>query len=135
MQILTDLFYIVLYVSVIGSIFTAALLFISRILRCALPLWFPLGGMILYVFPFPSPDVFLIPRETQVWAEGFRAVSVIWGCGCIFFFIRDWIRLVLAGRAEKLPDLQGSATDRDRNPVRRNGRTEEKTSAVLEQPG
>lgn len=101
MQMLTDLFYIVLYVSVIGSIFTAVLLFISRILQCALPLWFPLGGMILYAFPFLSPDVFLIPRETQMWAEGFRAASVIWVCGCILFLIRDWIRLVLAGQAVK----------------------------------
>lgn len=78
MQILGNLFNAVLFVSVIGSIFTVISLFVNHVLRCALPLWFALCGMIFFCVPFLSPDVFFISPETQDWVHGYRIASMLW---------------------------------------------------------
>jgi len=99
MQILGNIFNAVIFVSVIGSIHTVISLFVNQILRCALPLWFSCCGMILFCFPFLSPDVFLISPEMQDWLNGFVIASVLWGCGCGIFLVCNIIRLMLAKRA------------------------------------
>ena len=101
MQILGNIFNAVIFVSAIGSIFTVISLFVNHVLCCNLPLWFSLCGMIFFVVPFLSPDVFLISPETQNWINGFRIASFLWVCGCGVLIAHDMIRLMLAKRAIK----------------------------------
>ncbi len=110
MQILGNLFNAVLFVSVIGSIFTVISLFVNHVLRCALPLWFALCGMIFFCVPFLSPDVFFISPETQDWVHGYRIASILWASGCGVLLAHDLIRLFLARRA--LMNIRCSFTDR-----------------------
>ena len=99
MQILGNVFNAVIFVSAIGSIFTVILLFVNHVLRCNVPLWFSFCGMIFFVVPFLSPDVFLISPEIQDWINGFRIASFLWACGCSVLIVHDVIRLMLAKRA------------------------------------
>lgn len=99
MQILGNIFNAVIFVSAIGSIFTVISLFVNHVLRCNLPLWFSLCGMIFFVVPFLSPDVFLISPEIQDWINDFRIASFLWACGCSVLIVHDVIRLMLAKRA------------------------------------
>ncbi len=99
MQILGNVFNAVIFVSAIGSIFTVILLFVNHVLRCNVPLWFSFCGMIFFVVPFLSPDVFLISPEIQDWINGFRIASFLWACGCSILIAHDMIRLMLAQRA------------------------------------
>ena len=101
MQILGNIFNAVIFVSAIGSIFTVISLFVNHVLRCNLPLWFSLCGMIFFVVPFLSPDVFLISPEIQDWINGFRIASFLWACGCGVLIVYDVIRLMLAKRGIK----------------------------------
>ena len=101
MQILGNIFNAVIFVSAIGSIFTVISLFVNHVLRCNLPLWFSLCGMIFFAVPFLSPDVFLISPEIQNWINGFRIASFLWACGCGVLIAHDMIRLMLAKRAIK----------------------------------
>lgn len=101
MQILGNIFNAVIFVSVIGSIFTVISLFVNHVLRCNLPLWFSFCGMIFFCVPFLSPDVFLISPEMQDWINGFRMAGFLWACGCGAFIMHDIIRLMLAKRAIK----------------------------------
>lgn len=101
MQILGNIFNAVIFVSVIGSIFTVISLFVNHVFCCNLPLWFSFCGMIFFCVPFLSPDVFLISPETQNWINGFRIASILWVCGCGVFLVHDILRLLLAKRAIK----------------------------------
>lgn len=83
MQIIAEIFYLQVYISVIGALFTAATLFASRVLRLTVPLWFALCGLAVYVLPFLAPDVQPVSPEGQlcgrmafIWlpASGARAV-------------------------------------------------------------
>ena len=101
MQILGNIFNAVIFVSVIGSIFTVISLFVNYVFCFNLPLWFSFCGMIFFCVPFLSPDVFLISPETQNWINGFRIASLLWVCGCGVFLVHDILRLLLAKRAIK----------------------------------
>ena len=50
MQILGNIFNAVIFLSVIGSIFTVISLFVNHVLRCSLPLWFSFCGMLFFAF-------------------------------------------------------------------------------------
>ena len=95
MQILGNIFNAVIFVSAIGSIFTVILLFVNHVLRCNVPLWFSFCGMIFFVVPFLSPDVFLISPEIQDWINGFRIAGFLWACGCGVFLAHDMIGCLL----------------------------------------
>ena len=101
MQILGNIFSAVIFVSMVGSIFTVISLFVNHVLRCNLPFWFSFCGMILFCIPFLSPDVFLISPEKQDWISGFRIASFLWAWGCGIFLVHDIIRLMLAKQAIK----------------------------------
>lgn len=101
MQILGNIFNAVIFVSAIGSIFTVISLFVNHVLRCNLPLWFSLCGMIFFVVPFLAPDVFLISPEIQDWITGFRIAGFLWAWGCGVLIAHDMIRLMLAKQAIK----------------------------------
>ncbi len=101
MQILGNIFIAVIFVSVIGSIFTVISLFLNHVLRLTLPLWFSSCGIIFFCVPFLSPDVLLISPEMQDWINGFRIASFLWACGCGVFLVHDIIRFMFAKRAIK----------------------------------
>lgn len=101
MQILSNIFYILLYVSVIGSLFTIVLLFVNHILRCRLPLWFSVCVMLLYVLPLLAPEVRLVSPDAQVWAKGFYVACVIWAGGAAVLLFCSVLRSMAAGRAMK----------------------------------
>lgn len=101
MQTLGNIFYALLFVSVIGSLFTIVSLFVNHVLHCALPLWFSLCGMFLFCVPFLSGDVFLISPEEQRWFGGFYMASLVWVCGCAVFLACDAARMLLARRGMK----------------------------------
>lgn len=51
MQIIGDVFNIILFVSVIGGAFTILSLLANRVLRFTMPLWFSICGMAAYIIP------------------------------------------------------------------------------------
>lgn len=109
MQILGNAFYAVIFVSVIGSAFCVLSLLLNHILRCTLPLWFPICGMILFCFPLLSPDVLIFSPEKQEWLHGFYIACRIWIYGCGAFFICKVIRSALARKAIKAYSPCGDA--------------------------
>ena len=108
MQILGNIFNAVIFLSVIGSIFTVISLFVNHVLRCSLPLWFSFCGMLFFCVPFLSPDVLLISPETQDWINGFRIAGFLWACGCGVFLVHDMIRFLLANRAIRQYQICGN---------------------------
>ena len=46
-MILTELFFLVVYLSLVGGLFGVVSLLLSRVLKRALPLWFSLCGLAL----------------------------------------------------------------------------------------
>ena len=101
MQTIGNMFYVVLFLSTIGSVFCVLSLFISHVLRCTLPLWFALCGMALFCVPFLSPDVVLIPPEPQHWRGGFHIACAVWLGGCAVLLVWHALRAWLAGRGLK----------------------------------
>lgn len=101
MQILSNIFYAVIFVSVIGSVFCVFSLFVNHILRCTLPLWFSICGMMLFSFPVLSSDVFLVSPEAQEWIAEFYTVCQIWAWGCGILAVYKAVRFILAKKAVK----------------------------------
>lgn len=99
MQILGNIFYAVIFVSAIGSVFCVLSLFADHIMRCALPLWFSICDMILFTFPVLSPDVFLVSPEAQEWIPEFYTACQIWAWGCGILTVYKAVRFILAKKA------------------------------------
>ena len=70
MQIIGSLFNIILFVTILGGTFTLLSLFVSKVLRFALPLWFSILGMAAYIIPLAAPGLHLISPEPQTWIGG-----------------------------------------------------------------
>lgn len=101
MQIIGNIFTAVIFLSIIGSLFTVVTLFISHVFRCVLPLWFAAAAMALYLVPVLSPDVVLISPEKQLWYREFYIACVVWIIGCALLFSLSLARTVFAGHALK----------------------------------
>ncbi len=99
MQIIGDVFNIILFVSVIGGVFTILSLLANRVLHFTLPLWFSICGMAAYIIPLPAPGLYLIPPEEHTWRNIYYILCTAWFCGTILFVLCDIIRTVLAHRA------------------------------------
>lgn len=99
MQIIGDVFNIILFVSVIGSAFTILSLLVNRVLRFTLPLWFSICGMAAYIIPLLAPGLYLIPPEEHAWRDFYYIICTVWFCGTILFILFDIIRIILAHRA------------------------------------
>lgn len=84
MQIIGDVFNIILFVSVIGGAFTILSLLANRVLRFTLPLWFSICGMAAYIIPLLAPGLYLIPPEEHAWREFYYIVCTVWFCGAVF---------------------------------------------------
>ena len=101
MEILSNIFYGMIFVSAMGSVFCLLSLLASHILGCTLPLWFSLCGMAFFLFPFLSPDVFFISPEKEEWFRGFYIACRIWIGGCVVLVVGLSLRTLLARRALK----------------------------------
>ncbi len=99
MQIIGNVFNIILFLSVIGGAFSILSLLANRLLRFSLPLWFSICGMAAYIIPLLAPDLYLIPLEEQTWRNIYYILCAIWLCGTILLFLYDTIRTILAHRA------------------------------------
>lgn len=99
MQIIGDLFNIILFVTAIGGAFTILSLLVNRVLHFALPLWFSICGMAAYILPVLAPDLYLVPPEEHSWRQGYYIICTVWFCGVILFAIYDIARTTLAQRA------------------------------------
>ena len=95
---LTDLFFVVVYLSVIGGLFGVASLFVSHIFGRVRGLWLPLCGMALYLLPVLSPEVWLFSPEPEQRMDGFVLAGQVWAAGCLLFLAYRLMRLFLAGR-------------------------------------
>lgn len=99
MRIICEIFYIMLFVTVVGGVFTILSLAANRVMRFTLPLWFGVCGMAAYILPFLSPGLRLVPPEEQSWIEGYYVACKLWFCGMILFTALDLVRAKLAHRA------------------------------------
>ncbi len=98
-MIIHNLFYIIIFVTVIGSIFTIFSLFAGKILHSALPFWFAMSCMASYILPVIRPGLYLISPENQSWIDGYYTACMIWICGIFLFIAYDIIKVSLARRA------------------------------------
>lgn len=99
MQIISNLFYIILFTTVIGTAFTILSLLLSHVFHIALPLWFGVFGMTLYIFPILAPGLFLVSPEAQTWIEGYSVAGVIWACGTVLSALHHLLKALFAHRA------------------------------------
>lgn len=99
MQIISDIFYIIVFMSMTGSVFTILSLWVNRVMHCVLPFWFTVCGMVVYLIPLTAPELWLIAPDEHQWIDGFGTASTVWLCGVIFCMAYDVIRTLLAKRA------------------------------------
>lgn len=99
MQIIGNLFNIILFVTVVGGAFTLLSLLANRVFRFALPLWFGICGIFAYIIPLPTPGLRLIPPEKQSWINGYYIACVVWVCGIVILSVIDVVRSTLAHHA------------------------------------
>lgn len=99
MQIIGNLFNIVLFVTAAGGALTLLSLLIGCALRCALPLWFCICGMLAYILPLRAPGLRLVPPTEQLWLEGYSIACLVWAGGVAALLVAGLIRTALARRA------------------------------------
>lgn len=99
MQIIGDVFNIILFVTVIGGAFTILSLLINRISHFTVPLWFSICQMVAYIIPLLAPGLYLIPPEDHSWRRGYYIACFVWFCGIIVLAVYDIIKMVFAHRA------------------------------------
>ncbi len=101
MQIIGNLFYIILFTSLVGSIFALLSLFLKNVFHIAEPLWFGVLGAIFFLVPFVVPEVQLFAAEDPVWIENYLLASKIWLYGGLTFLLYFFIRSIFAYAAVK----------------------------------
>ncbi len=99
MQIICDLFYILLFMTTVGGAFTIVSLLANRVMRFTLPLWFGVCGMIAYIVPVFAPGLRLVSPEDHSWIPEYYVACAVWFCGVIHFAVFDIARMMLARRA------------------------------------
>lgn len=98
-MILTELFFLVVYLSLVGGLFGLVSLFLSRVLKRALPLWFSLCGLALYGIPVLSPQVRLFSPEPEQRLPAFHMAALVWAAGCVLFLAYRVVRVLWAGKS------------------------------------
>lgn len=100
MQILGKLFNIIIFINIIGSLFTVMLLFLQKVMRSTLPIWIGILGAVFYLVPIAVPQIKLVsPEESIMWVEGYAFASMIWLFGAVVFFLYYLMRGLFAYRA------------------------------------
>lgn len=99
MQIIGDLFNILLFVTMVGSLLTLVCCFLGRVLKLPLPLWAGTCCMAAYIVPITAPGTWLIPPEEHDWVDGYSTVCRIWVTGILLLILLRAIRSFLGLRA------------------------------------
>ena len=98
-MILTELFFLVVYLSLVGGLFGVVSLLLSRVLKRALSLWFSLCGLALYGIPVLSPQVRLFSPQPEQRLPAFHMAALVWAVGCVLFLAYRVTQLLLAGKS------------------------------------
>lgn len=107
MQVIGNLFQIIIFITMIGSIFTLLSLFVKKVLHFEVGLWFGILGTVFFIVPITVPQAQIIPAEEQIWMQGYVIASKIWILGMLCFSCYYLLRSVFAFRAvQKFPVCQ-----------------------------
>ena len=107
---ISDIFYVVVFLSIIGSMACVLLLFIERVTRLCLPLKVYMSIIFFYVFPVTIPDAALFYHEPMR-METFKTAALVWIIGlCVLavfmilriFFVHRMINKFTACTAENV---------------------------------
>ena len=109
-MILTELFFLVVYLSLVGGLFGVVSLLLSRVLKRALPLWFSLCGLTLYGIPVLSPQVRLFSPQPEQRLPAFHMAALVWAVGCLLFLAYRVTRLLLAGKSPRRRPVRTSGS-------------------------
>lgn len=99
MTVLGNTFNIIVFVSLVGSVFSVLSLLAKKVLHIALPLWVGVCGIGLYLIPLIVPTLWLVSPEKASWIYGYQVACVIWLIGVISFGLYFILRSILARRA------------------------------------
>lgn len=99
MQILGNLFNIIIFVCFIGSIFTVLMLFLQKVLHFTLPLWVGIAGAAFFLIPVVIPQVELLSPVINDWMRGYEIASILWILGVVAFTTYFILRGVFAHHA------------------------------------
>lgn len=99
MQILGNLFNIILFVTAVGSICTILSLLANRVFHFTLPFWYSVCSIVAYILPVLAPGLYLFSPEKQEWLSGYYIACWIWVSGLAVFLIFDTIRSLFAHNA------------------------------------
>lgn len=109
---ITDLFYIVLFVSAFGSAAWVLVLLIQHVFKIRIPFCLCPFMLAFYLFPLFSPGVRLV-AENPRWLQPFRTASGIWAAGLCLSFGYLVFRNGYAGRM-----VRGYAPCREESVIR-----------------
>ena len=96
MSLVYDIFYIVIFVSIIGSIFSLMSIFVKKTIHVILPLCLVIFGMVFFLLPIIAPTLWLISPEQTVYAYGYQIACHVWLLGCLAFALIYIARALLA---------------------------------------
>lgn len=99
MQIIGDLFNILLFVTMVGSLLTVLCCFLGKTLRLCLPLWLGVGCMAAYIVPVTAPGTWLIPPGEHGWVDGYFVMCRVWVGGVLLLLLLRAVRSVLGYQA------------------------------------
>lgn len=101
MQSIGDLFNILLFVTVVGSLLSLLFCLWDKVLRLRLPLWFGACCMAAYIAPITAPGTWLVPPEEHGWVDGYSLICRVWIAGVLLLILLRAIRSVLGYQALK----------------------------------
>ncbi|MCI2192477.1 MAG: M56 family metallopeptidase [Oscillospiraceae bacterium] len=78
---ITDLFYVVLFVTAFGSIAWILIMFFQHVLKIRIPFYFCSLMLLFYILPFFNSGLNLIMQD-QKWIPTFLTASKVWIIGC-----------------------------------------------------
>lgn len=81
MQLLGDVFGIVVFLSFAGGLYASGLFICKRALCFALPFWTHAVGIGLFAVPVVLPGAVLFPPEAAIWIPGYVTASIAWAVG------------------------------------------------------
>ena len=99
MVVIGNTFSVILFLSMIGGIFTVLTFSVKKVFDISVPLWFSVCGAFMYVFPIIMPSLRLLPPEIPEWLYGYKVACFIWLLGLSVFAVYFTVRNILAYRA------------------------------------
>jgi beta-lactamase regulating signal transducer with metallopeptidase domain len=78
---ITDLFYVVIFVTAFGSIAWILIMFFQHVLKIRIPFYFCSLMLLFYILPFFNSGLNLVMQD-QKWIPAFLMASKVWIIGC-----------------------------------------------------